>query len=304
MSWRDHEDGDLYDRGLQFDLRTMMQRRHILKLFGGAAALAVVGTACSDNDSPKTQAATETPSASDADSSPATIRVATTAATTVSPIPTTATTPASGCTGALPEETAGPFPGDGSNGPNVLAQSGIVRSDIRQGIGTSNAVAQGVPLTVALTVVDTANGCTPIGGAAVYLWHCDREGNYSMYSPAAANENYLRGVQAAGADGVVTFKSIFPAAYQGRWPHIHFEVYPSLGKATSSANKRATSQLALPEDVCKTVYATSGYEASVRNMAQTSLANDNVFRDGWTLQMASVTGSVASGYTATLLLGV
>jgi protocatechuate 3,4-dioxygenase beta subunit len=303
MSWRDREDGDLHDRGLQFDLRTMMQRRHILKLLGGAAALAVVGTACSDNESSKT-AATGTPSPAEADGSAAATRAATTAAATVSPIPTTATTPASGCTGPLPEETAGPFPGDGSNGPNALAQSGIVRSDIRQSIGASNTVAQGVPLAVALTVVDTADGCRPIEGAAVYLWHCDREGNYSMYSQAAANENYLRGVQVAGADGLVTFQSIFPAAYQGRWPHIHFEVYPSLDRATSSANKRATSQLALPEDVCNTVYATAGYEASVRNMARTSLASDNVFRDGWTLQMATVTGSVAGGYTATLLLGV
>ena len=53
-------------------------------------------------------------------------------------------------------------------------------------------------------------------------------GNYSLYSQGAADENYLRGVQAADDDGVVTFQSIFPACYPGRWPHIHFEVYPSL----------------------------------------------------------------------------
>ena len=30
----------------------------------------------------------------------------------------------------IPEETAGPYPGDGSNGPDVLAEDGIVRQDI------------------------------------------------------------------------------------------------------------------------------------------------------------------------------
>jgi protocatechuate 3,4-dioxygenase beta subunit len=204
----------------------------------------------------------------------------------------------------VPEETAGPFPGNGSNGPNALAQSGIVRSDIRPSFGTSTKVATGVPLTVKLTIVDTANGCRPLSGAAVYIWHCDQAGNYSMYSPGAINENYLRGVQAADANGVVTFTSVFPAAYAGRWPHIHFEVYPSLESATSAQNKRATSQLALPEDVCNAVYATPGYEQSVRNMAQTPLSRDMVFADGWELQMATVTGSVQQGLTASLTAGV
>ena len=79
-------------------------------------------------------------------------------------------------------------------------------------------------------------------------------------------------MQETDADGTVTFTSIFPAAYSGRWPHIHFEVYPSLGAATSAGNKIGTSQLALPEETCDAVYATTGYEQSVRNLAQTSLA--------------------------------
>ena len=129
-------------------------------------------------------------------------------------------------------------------------------------------------------------------------------GGYSMYSNGVQNENYLRGVQVADANGNVKFTSVFPGAYSGRWPHIHFEVYPSLDKATSSKNKLATSQLALPEDVCNTVYATDGYSASIRNMQQTTLSSDNVFRDGWTTQLASATGSPANGYVATLVVGV
>jgi protocatechuate 3,4-dioxygenase beta subunit len=307
----DHDDDDLHDRGLQFDLQTLMQRRHALKLFSGAAMLALVGCSDKKDETPAATATSGSTAATGAATSAGTNAsvaattagsVAATAAATVSPIPTSAT-PLSSCT-VIPTETAGPYPGDGSNGPNALAASGIVRSDITSSFGTSTTVAKGVLLTIALTLVDTKNSCKPMNGAAVYLWHCDQAGLYSMYSPGATNENYCRGVQAADANGVAIFKSIFPGAYSGRWPHIHFEIYPSLAVANSSSNKRATSQLALPEDVCKTVYATSGYAQSLTNLAQTPLARDNVFSDGWALQMADVKGSVANGYTATLPVGV
>ena len=294
----DNHDDDLHDRGLQFDLQTLVQRRHALKLLSGAAMIALVG--CS-NDKDSKPAASAT---SSTDASPAAAPAGTLAATAavVSPIPASAT-PLSSCT-LLPSESAGPFPGYGSSGPNILTQSGIVRSDIRSSIGTSTTVAKGVPLALKLTIVDTKNSCKPLAGAAVYLWQCDMNGLYSMYSPGVTNENYLRGVQAADANGVVTFQSVFPAAYPGRWPHIHFEVYPSLAVASSSANKRATSQLALPEDICKIVYATSPYSKSLAALAQTPLARDNVFSDGYALQMATVTGSVSAGYTAILHVGV
>ena len=74
------------------------------------------------------------------------------------------------------------------------------------------------------------------------------------------DENYLRGVQAADAKGYVEFTSIFPAAYDGRWPHMHFEVYQTVADAQNATNKLRTSQLAFPEDVCDKVYATEGYE--------------------------------------------
>ena len=102
----------------------------------------------------------------------------------------------------------------------------------------------------------------------MYLWHCDRPGRYSLYSSGVTNQNYLRGVQEADASGRVTFTTVFPGCYAGRWPHIHFEVFPSLSAATNVGNKVATSQIALPKDACDAVYATSGYESSVRNLAQ------------------------------------
>jgi protocatechuate 3,4-dioxygenase beta subunit len=139
----------------------------------------------------------------------------------------------------------------------------------------------------------------------VYLWHCDRDGNYSLYSEAVAAENYLRGVQAADDNGLVEFTSIFPACYAGRWPHIHFEVYPSLELATNEANKIATSQVALPKDACDAVYATDGYGESVAKLAQLSLASDNVFgEDGGVQQLGTVSGDLSSGYTVALTVPV
>jgi protocatechuate 3,4-dioxygenase beta subunit len=209
--------------------------------------------------------------------------------------------------GEIPQETAGPYPADGSQASsqvlNALALSGIVRRDIRTSLGTGN-VAQGVPLTIELTLVSTLGDCAPLAGYAVYLWHCDREGRYSLYSQGVTSEDYLRGVQQADSNGLITFTSIFPACYSGRWPHVHFEIYPSLESATSASNTVHTTQLALPEDICDVVYATDGYSQSIRNMSQISLERDNVFSDGYELQMATVTGDATNGYVARLTVGI
>jgi protocatechuate 3,4-dioxygenase beta subunit len=186
----------------------------------------------------------------------------------------------------------------------VLDDSGIVGSDIRSSFGSSTTTAEGVPLTITLTVRDAATGGAA-NEAGVYLWHCDRDGNYSLYREAAADENYLRGAQEADASGTVTFRSVFPACYSGRWPHIHFEVYGSLSDATSSGPIVKTSQIALPKEACEAVYATSGYEQSVANLAQVSLAGDMVFGDdGGMHQIATMSGDGSTGYTAALTIGV
>lgn len=204
--------------------------------------------------------------------------------------------------GEIPEETAGPYPGDGSNGVNVLSESGIVRSDLTTSFGSASGVAEGVPVTVNLKVYDlNGTDISALAGAAVYLWHCTRDGEYSLYSENVADENYLRGVQETDADGAVQFTTIFPAAYDGRWPHMHFEVYQSLDSATSYTNKLRTSQLAIPEDACRQVYGVAeGYDASVSNLDAVSLDTDNVFSDGYPLQLATVTGSVDDGFTFSL----
>jgi protocatechuate 3,4-dioxygenase beta subunit len=194
-------------------------------------------------------------------------------------------------------------PGGQLERPDVLSQSGIVRRDIRSSFGELSGAAEGIPLTIGLTIESTSDGCAPLAGAAIYLWHCSREGNYSLYT--VTDQNYLRGVQEADADGVATFTSIYPGCCAGQWPHIHFEVYPDLSAATDDANRIATSQIALPEDACISVYATAGYEQSVSNLAQVSLASDNVFGDdGGVSQLGTVTGDVGGGYTVELSVPV
>ena len=272
----DHDELHDHDLGLSHDLPTLLNRRRALGLLTGAGLAAALAACSSDG----TSAATTSSSG---------------AAT-----PTTAASTAAAVGTEIPEETAGPYPGDGSNGVNVLTESGIVRSDITSSFGTASGVAAGVPLTITLKVLDTANGSAPLEGAAIYLWHCDQSGRYSLYSDGVTNENYLRGVQAAAADGTVTFTSIYPAAYSGRWPHIHFEVYPSLADATRASGKLRTSQVALPEKPSKLVYATDGYDASLGNLGQTSLQTDMVFSDGWSLQLGKVRGDVDTGMTVTL----
>lgn len=278
-------DDEVVDQGAGFDVRTLLSRRGLLGLIGVGAGATLVACAATSGTSPSSGATT---------SSTPTGSAASTAAST-------GALPA----GEIPDETAGPYPGDGSNEvdgqvADVLEQSGIVREDLRTSIGGGDAV-EGVPLTFTLTITDMANGDAPFAGVAVYAWHCDAQGRYSMYSDDVLDQTWLRGVQVADADGKVTFTSVVPGCYAGRWPHIHFEVYPDQGSIVDSANAIATSQLAFPEDMVTTVYARSEYPGSSQNLSQVSLATDNVFgEDSAALQMAAITGDADAGYTATL----
>ena len=270
-----------WDQGLAFDIQTLIDRRRVLKGIG-LAGISLGIAACAPGAGSSASAGTSASASSSASEAAA-----------------------ADCTTEIPEETAGPYPGDGSNGPDVLNQSGVVRKDITSSFGTSTTVATGVPLTIRFAVLDLANACEPYAGAAIYAWHCDQAGRYSMYTQGVETENYLRGVQAAGDDGIVEFNSVFPACYSGRWPHIHFEVYPSLEAATDSANQIATSQIALPKDISDEVYATSGYEQSVSNMNGLSLERDNVFGDdGGAHQLGIISGSVADGLVVELAVPV
>ncbi|MDF1489693.1 intradiol ring-cleavage dioxygenase [Tessaracoccus caeni] len=264
----DRPEEEVVDQGASFDLATLFHRRALV----GAGLLGVSAAAL---------AACTTDGSVD---------------------PTTAAT-SSGSTGEIPDETAGPYPADGSNGPNVLDQSGIVRSDIRSSIGVDDPV-DGVPLEFSFTVTDMANDDAPFAGVAVYAWHCDAQGLYSMYSEGVEDQTWLRGVQVADANGTVTFTSILPGCYLGRWTHIHFEVYPGVESITDSTNAIATSQLAFPKEVLDVVYQLPVYDGSAKNLAQVTLESDNVFgEDSAELQMATINGNT-DGYVASLAVRI
>lgn len=282
----DSHDHDEDHEGLAFDLPALVGRRRALGLLGGAGIAAALA-ACGTNDAATTASSDATSSGTSSSAG--------------------SVTSSTGADYEIPEETNGPYPADGTNGVNVLTESGVVRKDITSSFGDASGTVEGIPLTVKLTVVDVSSAKDPgsvVAGAAIYVWHCSREGEYSLYGQGVEDENWLRGVQETDAKGQVEFTTIFPGCYAGRWPHIHFEVYPSLDDATQAKNRQRTSQLAFPASDCNDVYATDGYESSVKNFNGMSLDTDNVFSDGHSLQLATVTGSVEKGYTATLRVPV
>jgi protocatechuate 3,4-dioxygenase beta subunit len=254
-----------HGEGLHEDLIRLASRRDALRIFGAGGAAAVIATLGGG----------------------------------------VARAPAATPTAEVPSETAGPYPGDGSNGPDILDDAGIVRHDIRRSFGAGHTLAKGVPLRVNLTVADASEDYAPLAGAAVYVWHCDRAGRYSMYSSGIEDENYLRGIARTDAHGTAWFRTIFPACYSGRWPHIHFEVYASVAQAVADGPIVKTSQIALPKAICDRVYRSSGYAGSAQNLARVSLTSDMVFNDDKAIhQLATVTGSVANGFVANLTVGV
>jgi protocatechuate 3,4-dioxygenase beta subunit len=296
MQRHDHPHDEAHDQGLIHDLAVLrqqqQQRRRALGWLVGAGGLALLGCGGGGSDSTSSSSGS-----SDAGSGSSSGSGSSTSSCSV-----------------IPEETAGPYPGDGSNTANgsianALTLSGIVRSDIRSSVAGASTgtlgTAEGVPLTLTIKLVNTNASCADLSGYAIYLWHCTRDGLYSMYSSGVTNQNFLRGVQSTGSDGTVTFTTIFPGCYDGRMPHMHFEIFRSANSASSFSNKLRTSQIAFPTEVCSTVYnGAAGYEASVRNLARISFATDNVFSDGVSSQTATVSGSIAAGYTATLTVGI
>lgn len=275
--------GDSDSRGLPEDVKQLLQlanRRRVLKLMGAAALLPLLrcGTASTGDGS----ADTDTDDATD--------------------VTDTSGTTTDGTCSKIPEETQGPYPADGSNGPNALTLSGIVRQDITSSIAGVSGTAAGIPLTIHMKLIDVTNGCAPLAGYAVYLWHCTNNGLYTLYT--LKNQNYLRGVQESDDDGNLSFTTIFPGCYDGRMPHVHFEVYPTLSSATSAGNKLATSQLAFPRDICDAVYDTDGYEASVSNFSRITFNSDNVFSDGVTKQLTTIGGDVNADLTASLTVAI
>jgi protocatechuate 3,4-dioxygenase beta subunit len=214
------------------------------------------------------------------------------------------------CVG-LPWETAGPYPADGSNVKdgqtvNALTQEGVIREDLRTSFGGMTPTAEGLELTLELDLVN-ADGCTPLVGAAIYLWHCDTTGLYSLYD--TTDRNYLRGVGVSDADGKVRFTTIYPGCYDGRWPHIHFEIFDSVDAAVAGEASVLTAQIAMPEAESAQVYQGNAlYSNGTANLNRITIASDNVFSDNSadeiTQQTMVITGDVNTALHGTVTIPV
>ena len=211
----------------------------------------------------------------------------------------------------LPGETSGPYPGDGTNSKdgqtvNVLTQTGVVRDDLRPSFDGMDGVAQGVPLVLDITLVDVGQACTPLAGHAIYVWHADADGHYSLYD--LPQRNWLRGVVVTDANGKARLTTIIPGCYDGRWPHIHFEVFASLDAAVSGRDALLTSQFAFPQvEVAALYQAEPLYAASVNNLTRVSLTGDMVFGDNTAEQIAAQTLTIqgdVTGCAASVTVGV
>jgi protocatechuate 3,4-dioxygenase beta subunit len=238
-----------------------LSRRHVLEALGLAGAAFVAGCA----------------------SSPTSASSTTTAGTTTT---TTGGTGTASCA-MTSEETAGPYP----DKTGMLSNPAFVRQDITEG-------KSGLPLTLALTIVNVNKSCAVVTNASVEVWQCDAAGNYSEYSQPGydgTGQTFLRGVQLTDSSGRVTFRTIYPGWYMGRATHIHIEVFVN-GVAVK------TTQMAFPEDVSSGVYRTGVYASHGQNT--TSNSGDNVFSDGIQSELATLSGDTISGYTATLSIGI
>jgi len=249
-----------------------MDRRRALGTFGALGALGAAGLAGCGSGSAGNSLANSS------------------AATSTSSLASSTTTSAASSTGSctlIPTETIGPYP------LSVILNNATT---LREAI---NEDKTGVPLTVKLKLVDINNKCAPVSGY-VYIWHCDKDGNYSGYG-TEVGKTYCRGVQYTDTGGVATFTTIYPGWYAGRITHIHFQVF--LNTYSSTAASTAISQMAFPADITKAVYNSALYSKG-QNTSVTSFSADNVFSDGVTYQLATMTGNVDAGYTAELVVGL
>ena len=208
------------------------------------------------------------------------------AAPTTTSGPTGGTGTPGNCTVA-PTETEGPFP--------TKAPASYVRSDITDG-------KAGHKLTAKITITNSSNSCAALAGALVDIWHCDAEGNYSEYGGSGMQStnytgvHFLRGRQTTDANGLVTFTSIFPGWYSGRATHIHVHVYSASGTSLK------VTQVAFPEGSGSAVATVNGYAKGLSGY--TYNAADNVFSDGVTQELATVTGSTSAGFELAISFAV
>lgn len=183
------------------------------------------------------------------------------------------------------------------------------RQDISEGV-------VGLPTRLEIMVVDAA--CNPVPDAIVEVWHCSPDGVYSAAPTAETSDigydaNHAsdlnggmctgnnataqqaawgRGYQKAGADGRVTFDTVFPGWYGGRTVHVHFKV-------TVGTTEYIVSQFFF-EDTLNDEIIADHAEYSARGAKDTTNAADKVVSEAG-LTLSSVVMSAAKQSDGALL---
>lgn len=173
-----------------------------------------------------------------------------------------------------------------TEGPYYVAGE-AVRHDITEG-------KAGAQLLLSLRVLN-ASTCKVAKHAAVDIWHCDALGVYSGAVAHNPGTNFLRGVQRTNANGIATFKTIYPGWYPGRAVHIHVKVHVR-------GNVVHTGQLFFPAAITQAVYANAPY-SSHGTTPDTPNPQDAIFRNGGAKGMLALKKS-GTGYTASITMGV
>lgn len=191
--------------------------------------------------------------------------------------------PEAGVCTITPETTEGPFYFDPE----------LERADITDG-------RKGLDLDVRLQVVDEQ--CRPIKNARVDIWHCDATGHYSGYPGQGddrsdtTGQKFLRGWQRSGADGIVSFQTIYPGWYRGRTTHIHFKVY-------LDERSVMTGQMFFPDDLSEHIFATVAPYSERQRRRDTLNADDRILADAGPSAQSAVR-EAARNYEALMIVAI
>lgn len=174
----------------------------------------------------------------------------------------------------------------------------------------------GVPLALAINVLDAADDRTPLNGLAVDIWHANAHGVYSDEASQQAGggtsggntsgQNFLRGYQVTGVDrgrhnkpapGGVSFTTIWPGWYTGRAIHIHVHVRKLSSNGATTAGY--TTQIFFSDaDNDRVLSGAAPYNTRTPQRDPTTDENDTVLeRADFATNIVTVTGNLRDGFS-------
>ncbi len=256
----------------------LLSRREVLAMMGATGLATLVGCASDDDDA-------STPTA----------RAGNTVASGATAVASPTQASVSGEATAVPACVVRPAL---TEGPYFVDEK-INRSDIRANT-SDGAVSDGAMLALTFNVFTIGDGCTPLEGATVDVWHCDAAGVYSDVDDpgfSTVGQDFLRGYQLTDASGQARFVTTYPGWYEGRTVHIHFKIRTEAG----GQSYEFTSQLFFDDAFTDQVYASEPYAAK----GERTLRNDGdgIYQQSngqLTLTVAETNG----GYAATFDIGL